>query len=72
MKFDTNSNSYKLKALLKQGYYNYLYVTQNSKTTSSRNLEGAHFETKNEYVVKVYYRDPLELYDRILSYQIFK
>ncbi|MFL2585379.1 MAG: type IX secretion system plug protein domain-containing protein [Parvicellaceae bacterium] len=72
MKYDTISNSYKLQTLLKQGYYNYLYVTNNSRTTSSRTLEGAHFETNNEYLIKVYYRDPLELFDRILSYQIFK
>ena len=72
MEYDSLSKSYKKELFLKQGYYNYLYVTKNSYKTSTRTIEGAHYETNNEYIIKVYYRDPLELYDRLLSYQVFK
>tara|TARA_B100001287_G_scaffold31604_1_gene22595 strand:+ start:6175 stop:7536 length:1362 start_codon:yes stop_codon:yes gene_type:complete len=72
MKYDTISKSYKNSIILKQGYYNYLYVTKDHEKISTRQLEGAHFETNNEYIIKVYYRDPLELYDRLLGYQVFK
>jgi hypothetical protein len=72
MKYDSISKSYKKSMLLKQGYYNYLYVTADVGQVSTRKLEGAHFDANNEYIVKVYYRDPLELYDRLLGYQVFK
>ena len=68
MEYDSLSKSYKKELILKQGYYNYLFVTKNS----TRAIEGAHYDTNNEYIIKVYYRDPLELYDRLLSYQVFK
>ena len=72
MKYDSLKNQYHQKILLKQGFYNYLYVTKNLETISVRKIEGAHFETNNEYVIKVYYIDPLELFDRILSYTVLK
>jgi hypothetical protein len=72
MMYDTISKSYKNSVILKQGYYNYLYITKDDGKISTRQLEGAHFDANNEYIVKVYYRDPLELYDRLLGYQVFK
>ena len=72
MKYDSNSKSYRHHLLLKQGYYNYIYVTKNSKFISTRKIEGAHFQTNNEYLIKVYYRDPLDGYDRIMCYKNIK
>ena len=72
MKYDSLSKSYFNKSILKQGYYNYIYVVKNSEKISTRKIEGAHFETTNEYVVKIYYEDPLNLYDRILCYNLVK
>jgi hypothetical protein len=72
MKYDSLTKKYHNKILLKQGFYNYIYVTKNSKKISTRAIEGAHFETNNEYVVKVYYQDPIDMYDRILCYKNFK
>ena len=72
MKYDSTSQTYFNQLLLKQGYYNYIYVTKNSEFISTRKIEGAHFQTNNEYVIKVYYRDPLEMYDRILCYKNIK
>jgi len=72
MKYDSTSQTYFNQLLLKQGYYNYIYVTKNSEFISTRKIEGAHFQTNNEYVIKVYYRDPLEMFDRILCYKNIK
>lgn len=72
MKYDSISKSYKCEQLLKQGYYNYIYVTKKGDFINTRQLEGAHFDANNEYVIKVYYLDPVNLYDRLLSYQVFK
>ncbi len=72
MTYDSTTHSYKNSILLKQGYYNYLYVTKNQNSISTRRIEGAHFDSNNEYIIKVYYHDPLELYDRLLAYQVFK
>ena len=72
MKYDSLSKSYFNKSILKQGYYNYIYVVKNSQGISTRKIEGSHFETSNEYVVKIYYEDPLNLYDRILCYNLVK
>ena len=46
--------------------------TKNNDEISTRKIEGAHFESNNEYVLKMYYRDPLNLCDRILSYKVVK
>ena len=72
MKYDSTSKTYSNQLLLKQGYYNYIYVTKNSEFISTRKIEGAHFQTNNEYVIKVYYRDPLEMFDRIMCYKNIK
>ena len=72
MKYDSNLREYSHRIFLKQGYYNYLYVSENEKgRPSNRPIEGAHFETENEFIIKAYYRDPIDLYDRILSYKVF-
>ena len=72
MKYDSTLKEYSHKVFLKQGYYNYMYVTVNENGKySNRTIEGAHFETENEYILKAYYRDPIDLYDRILSYKVF-
>ena len=72
MKYDSATKAYHNQILLKQGYYNYIYVTKNSEIMSTRKLEGAHFQTNNEYTIKVYYRDPLDMYDRLMCYQNVK
>ena len=49
-----------------------IYVLKNSDGISTRKIEGAHFESNNEYILKMYYKDPLNLCDRILSYKVVK
>ena len=40
MKYDSISKVYFNRLLLKQGYYNYIYVTKNSEIISTRKIEG--------------------------------
>ena len=72
MTYDSINNFYQNSSLLKQGYYNYIYVVKRSNGISTRKIEGAHFESNNEYILKMYYSDPLNLCDRILSYKVVK
>jgi len=61
---------YELTMMLKQGYYNYqyVYVPEGSKKADSVNLEGAHFETENEYQIFAYYHDLASRYDRLVGF----
>ena len=71
MKYDSVAQKYYNKVNLKQGYYNYIFVNKNGKKIDARKIEGSHFDANNEYIIKVYYRDPLGLYDRLLHYQVY-
>ncbi len=61
MKFNADKGMYEVSLFLKQGYYNYDYVTVDkndpSKTPSFDLTEGNHIETENDYIVLVYFRD---------------
>ena len=59
MKYDSVAQKYYNKVNLKQGYYNYIFVNKNGEKIDARKIEGSHFDANNEYIIKVYYRDPL-------------
>ncbi len=68
MVFDPDSRSYNTNLLLKQGFYNYTYVTQDiSGTVSQADIRGNFFKTENEYTVVVYYKPLGGLYDRVIG-----
>ncbi len=60
MIFNTDRGAYEKTLFLKQGYYNYSYVTVPDKPTSEyfsfENTEGNYWGTENSYMVLVYYR----------------
>lgn len=60
---------YECTMLLKQGWYNYEYVfVKNSASNGNATLfEGSHYETENDYIVLIYYRNPRERYDRVIG-----
>ena len=70
LKYDYDSRAYKAEIYLKQGVYNYtyLYVSDTAKIADVSLIEGTHFDTENEYLFKIYYKDPGEFYDRLLLY----
>lgn len=69
MKYDYNKRAYTLKLLLKQGLYNYQYLTKSGKYYSTAKIEGNYFETENEYTILVYYRPLGQLYDSFVGVQ---
>ncbi len=59
MEFNEEKGAYEKTLLLKQGYYNYSYVTMTEKKqedVSFENTEGNYWETENSYMVMVYFR----------------
>ncbi|HVM89728.1 MAG TPA: DUF5103 domain-containing protein [Puia sp.] len=61
MKFNNEKGVYEVSAFLKQGYYNYSYITidkDDPKQIPSFDLtEGSYLETENDYVVLIYFRE---------------
>lgn len=72
MKYDAASGCYTADVLLKQGAYNYLYlwVPDGTSVGQTSRIEGDHYETVNEYLVKVYDRPMGERYDRLVGYGV--
>lgn len=69
MSFDERLKIYTCKLLLKQGFYNYLYVTANSEgKINNRAIEGSFFQTENDYTVLVYFRPFGSRYDQVIGY----
>lgn len=70
MEYDSASGLYRKSMMLKQGSYNYRYEaklrTPGAKADTSL-IEGNHYETCNEYVIKVYRRQPGSRYDRLIG-----
>lgn len=71
MTWNFDTGRYELTLLLKQGYYNYIYVyvPEGSMEADHTNLEGSHWETENNYQIYVYYRDLASRYDRLVGYR---
>jgi hypothetical protein len=74
LKYDEASQSYNGTYLLKQGYYNYMYVLQanaESKVNESY-FEGSHYNTENHYEIIVYYRPVGSRADMIIGYELIR
>jgi len=69
MTYNQEKKEYECTMLLKQGWYNYEYVfLKNGETNGTASLfEGSHYETENDYIVLVYYRNPHDRYDRVIG-----
>ena len=67
MKYNPQTKNFETKILLKQGYYNYQYVTKKENKISTELIEGNYYETNNEYTIYVYYKSPWERYERLVG-----
>lgn len=69
MYYDRDSNQYKLTLPLKQGSYNYQYlVLPHGETRADvMPIEGNHYETVNEYTIKVFESRPGARADRLIG-----
>lgn len=67
MIYSPENKEYNQTLLLKQGLYNYQYLTLSS-SGKMINLLGDFYETENEYYIKVYYKPKQQKYDALVGY----
>lgn len=69
MEYLPEAKAYVVEPLLKQGYYNYEYVVVDRKSgkIDESEFEGNWYETRNDYIILVYYRPFGDRYDRLMS-----
>lgn len=69
LKYNSDNSAYEIRTQLKQGYYNYRYVTvdRSTNTISHSQLEGNHYSTENNYQITVYYKMPGIRYWRLVG-----
>jgi hypothetical protein len=68
MTFNEEKKIYEGTAFLKQGYYNYTYITVDKDNPSQRTeLEGNYWETENAYTVLIYYKSFSDRADQLIG-----
>lgn len=78
MTYNPAINSYVAKIMLKQGFYNYWYVTNRDAfgelaekpSFSLERTEGNFDEAENDYIVLIYYRPIGGRYDQLIGHEI--
>jgi len=68
LKFNTETNFYEAVLLLKQGYYEYMYLVKNGNKMSYVPVEGNFSETENRYDLIIYYRAPGKRYTEVIGH----
>lgn len=57
LQYNKNTGLFEVTILMKQGFYNYQFVTIDEKGNfSNHDIDGSHYQTENDYTVLVYYR----------------
>ena len=69
MEYNTQLGVYEKAIMIKQGFTNYQYAISdsNKKLDEENAIDGNFFETENNYIVLVYYRENNQRYDRIIG-----
>ncbi len=69
MLWSAQEKAYKAEILLKQGFYDFMYVTlpRNATSANITAIEGSHFQTENDYVIMVYFTDHQQRTDRLVG-----
>jgi hypothetical protein len=69
MYFNPATGLFERAMLLKQGAYNYQYLTvaPGARSGATAPVEGDKWQTVNEYIIKVYHRRRGERYDRLIG-----
>lgn len=71
LSFDNTKGRFFLHKLLKQGVYDYQYVSKSFASTTTVNisaLEGSFFQTRNSYQTFLYYRKPGTIWDELVGF----
>ena len=71
MQYNFQRQAYEIRLQLKQGYYNYRYVVRDIKSGEIDHtfFEGNHFETENNYLILVYYKQLGKQYERLIGFK---
>lgn len=69
MQYNASTDRYERAMLLKQGHYNYQYLTvpPGARRGYTAPIEGDKYQTVNEYLIKVYTRGTLDRTDRLIG-----
>lgn len=68
MTFNEETRIYECTAFLKQGYYNYTYITVDENNPAGKTeLEGNYWETENSYTILVYYKSFTDRSDQLIG-----
>ena len=65
MHYNEEYRLYEASILMKQGYYDYQYITDDGATADTM---GDFWQTENEYQAFIYYKESGSRYDRIVGY----
>lgn len=67
MNFNKNRGLYETKLMLKQGYYDYTFITVDKDSGIHLGIDGDSNEAENEYTILVYYRSFTGRYDELIG-----
>ncbi len=71
MTYNSDMQTYEADILLKQGFYNYTYVSLgNDDVIDAQAINGSYDATENDYQVLVYYAKFGSNYDRVIGYGV--
>ena len=69
LQYDEKSGDYHLNLLLKQAYYDYMYVIKDAKgNLDIAAIEGSYSQTENDYTVLVYYHTPGGRFTEVIGF----
>lgn len=72
MTYNNETHNYECTMLLKQGWYNYIYVVADSsgELVKEQDFESNHFDTENDYLILLYLSEPMGRFDRLIGTRI--
>ncbi len=72
MQYDPDVSAYRAALLLKQGLHNYryIYLPANRGEFDVSEIEGSHYQTRNEYLILFYHRGQGDRYDRLVGHEV--
>ncbi len=66
--YNEETGLYEAQILIKQGFYNYQFVTlDNAGNFSNHDIDGSFYQTENDYTILVYYRKIGDRYDSVIG-----
>ncbi|MFD1293240.1 DUF5103 domain-containing protein [Lutibacter holmesii] len=68
LQYNTKTGFFEGTILMKQGFYNYQYVTKDKNgVISNHDIDGSYFQTENDYTVIVYYKKFGSRYTKVIG-----